>query len=184
MACKCENTDRKIVCRVSVDGKTFSFTLPEKILPYILSSTPKIFYFNFYLDNRKFTELVDLSHITMPVKKTADLKVVIRQNTEKKAVERENSYSIARGESFQDRFLSYSGWVNEEFLFPLKEETKTAEKRQEAATVVSQPAKDGQDKPKIKLCPFCNAVLPSDFDYCPYCKKYVGEPDKHADITI
>ena len=153
--------------------------MPKKILPYLITHTPKIFYFFIKLKDKVYKELVDLSNIYALSDDKRKLVLKLSESDLSKDYRMpEIGFAIGRGESFQDRFLSYNGWQRNEFYFPIiekQEASKTAEKPEKAVK---------KDDNKLKTCPHCSAILQKDYNYCPYCKILIEEIKDEVDIIL
>ena len=177
--------NNKVLCNIELEGEKLVFELPSKILPYIISHTPKMFYFNFYINDKKYTQIIDLQGIYIPQNQKKKLKIYFNAQQDRSIVF-DKKYSIARGESFKDRYLTPYGWQVQEYFFPIHTEKNHKDNGIEKKEHL-QPKSAKKQKENVgiyKECPHCGAILLSEYDYCPYCQKYISEIDSDADITI
>ncbi len=185
---ECINKEGNVICNIEIDGKAISLKLNRKILPYLVNHTPRLFFFNIYLGDRKYTKLLDLSNLSiLPEEGNKKLRVVLKREFNRGVVQGDR-YSIARGESFIERYLSPNGWQKQEYFYPLgeadteisKDDFRNKESKLRRVVDRRQVGK----KSAFRECPYCGAILSSELDYCPYCQRFIGEQDDKVDLTI
>ncbi len=203
-----EQNKNNVFVSIEHQEKKITFKLDEKILLHLIGNSPKIFYFSINIQNSRKDYLADFGGLKPIIKSRNKLKVSMK-STVTTTQQNKNSigkYTIARGESFYERFLGVKGWQTQEYLFDIvpteknivpvdknitEKETKTTVKI-EQIKVSGQAAKPAAPKIKFKSesknkfveCGECGNIIASELDICPHCFALNIEVEKDIDLTI
>ena len=187
------------------------FSLEPEIINFLAGNTPKFYEFFIKLkgENEK-SFFVDFNNLKPVASSQSKLRITITKknnfvSTKYRGIQEKGRYSIARGESFYERYLSETGWIRQKNYFnlydysevtgnktkikkepikvdvPLVKETlkvQTDTKKQQAST-------EEQTETVSKKCISCSEIIPDNYDVCPYCSTQQTEAkEKNVDIVL
>jgi hypothetical protein len=192
----------KVYLIINQNNEPQKILLNEKILPFIIAHTPKVFFVKININGNIKEFIVDFSTIKPVINRTNSLKISTKKTatTVHSHQPTDNYYVIMRGESFQNRFLSIKGWTAQEFAFPIVFFTETEKQKQETKVKTkfekyenkSENAQTETVKKTIKStsagnlreCPKCKAIIIDNVDYCPKCFTPLFEPEQGVDFAL
>ncbi|MBN2893202.1 MAG: hypothetical protein JXL97_15130 [Bacteroidales bacterium] len=208
-----EQKNDNVFITVEYKNKNIKFKLDDRIIIHLIGNSPKIYYFSINIGGETQDFLANFSDLKPIIKSSGKLKLTVNSKTKSNVSEVSTfgTYTIARGESFYERFLGVKDWQSQEYLFnlvPLSQqdvvkkveektqpthlqETKVVEKIEEKTFEVPdlpeiitpvQPIKE--EKSKFLECPSCGSILSSDYDFCPHCFKATIKPEQGVDFAI
>lgn len=198
------------------DGSTAKFTISTSQINQLHAGTPRIYnvFARFNNDNDESVYILDLEQLKPVIQKSSGLTLSLGKSKPKTTAYEGQSvgrYCLARGESYQDRFLTVSGWKSQRTYYdmypsnaqPLSQPSKpTVQQPPKPATPpVSQPVTPPQPttpptpptppappktKGKLTVCPYCGEVYPSSMPVCIYCNNQgkKQQDDDSVDISI
>jgi hypothetical protein len=203
-----EQKGNEVIIHLPLDEQKFlNFRIEEKLINNLVSNIPRLYYLYieltgkadkiYFLDVEKLKTISSTDNL-LKIKIGKPLK-----NKEALGVSL-GKYSIARSESYQDRYISETGWQKTRQYFDIVDfdEYKT---KQQANSYIADKSKNtdsttkasnqnisvGKEKPsaKLKECVKCKEIIPSTLETCPYCstnqKVPIGLDDTDSiDISI
>lgn len=185
----------------SESGEEITFVLNKNIINLLAGNTPKFYIFSIKIGTETEKEFfADFNGLRSVSVKTNSLKITL--GTKKKSgipakyrgLQPVGRYSIARGESFYERYLSDDGWVRQKPYFDLYNDrqvgggsTQKPEIKENKNTSgnLSTKKQGGivQNQPAYKTCPTCKNEISAKFETCPYCGAVHWLP-KLADVDV
>lgn len=109
-----QNADGLHVRVIAPDGRACSFSIANSLINLLLAGTPRIYHVYFSFDGNDIQEpfLLDLTKLRPYIDKTNALRLPLRKcvNTQSYSGISVGKYSLVRGESYHERYLSASGW--------------------------------------------------------------------------
>lgn len=199
-----QNNNEVIIELTSETGEQIRFMLEDTGINHLAGNTPKFYIFYIKLKNEEEKEyFVDFNTLKSVVSLQNNLKITLTTSKNKKAnkkykgLKAKGMYSIARGESFYERFLSISGWNRQKSYFDLFDENEIS--KTSANKIINEtdnkkainnlkattdiPAQK-QKKSEYTNCSNCNVKINNKFDICPYCGAENYKVNDNVDIMI
>lgn len=169
--------------------------LNPKVINYILAQTPKILFIYLYDSGQKYTFMADFKGLQPIVGHQSKLKITVKSNiqAEQTFQKPEKYYVIARGESYQDRYLSPQGWQIQEYPFSIDDEIKEKERQITSEKLDEQNFSQNSEPtetlkqtapPDSKICPYCNQKIPIELSTCPFCFHSLQSPEQGVDFIL
>lgn len=203
---------QNVFITIELNEKKIMFKLDERLIIHLIGNSPKVYFLTVNLEKESIQFLANFTDLKPVIKTSGKLKLSIKTSTPKKTtqVSTFGNYTIARGESFYERFLGVEGWQAQKYLFNLipldqkdvvKEikETKTqptelkekGTKKHVEETVIEKidvpeipPIKETEQKSKFLECPKCQNIISTDFDICPHCFNSIVKIEEEVDLII
>ena len=198
-----QDSDGLHVTVVSKDGKEGCFNIGKQLINLLLAGTPKIYdvFVKFNDSPSECACKLDLSDLKPYISKTNGLKIPIRKKSFSNFASSDQiigRYCLARGESYQERFLNQSNWQSQRIYFDViaksvKLSTQPQQTEKAQAMNFQQPEKPQEVKPKeeprgkLKTCAYCGEIYPSSLLVCPFCnnqKKNVADSNSDEDVDL
>jgi NADH pyrophosphatase NudC (nudix superfamily) len=188
-----------------IENEEKIFRVNPKIVNFLASHTPKIFYFDVYYKSKKFHFLADMRSMKPVIAPASRLSVRIssKKNIDDRRKDNfEDYFTISRGESFSDRFLGINGWQTQEYRFELKQSVNTEnvdlndknfDVRTKIQTIRPESFKSEekekvslkiQSEQKAKKCKNCGAIIDDDVDFCPHCFSPLFDKEDGVDYAL
>jgi len=199
-----QNNNEVFIELYSEAGEQIRFMLENAVINHLAGNTPKFYIFYIQIENEEEKEyFVDFNTLKSVSSRQNSLKVTLTtsknksKNIKYKGLKTKGMYSIARGESFYERFLTDSGWKRQKSYFDLYNENeisesfsnKTANKNDKTSpnanlkATTDIPAQKQQES-EYANCPNCNVVINSKFDICPYCSAENFKVNDSVDVMV
>ncbi len=211
-----EQKNDNVFIKFQIAEKEITFKLDDRILIHLIGNSPKIYFFKIFVAEFETEYLIDFSHLKPVIKSSGKLSVKFKTNqkVEPKKSFDFGKYTIARGESYQERFLGVEGWQPQEYFFNLipleqsnniskplvdnnfeiqteKVDFKATDNSKQPEVLSNQEVKtvepvkeQPEEVSKFKECPICGNIVFSDFEYCPHCFASFIKPEKDVDFAI
>ncbi len=184
-----QKNDRSIVIHINDNNNKIGFAIDNSLVNYIVSNIPKYLYIYIELaNNKEQVYFVDFDGIMSKIPTQNKLVVKISDKfgrTSKKTNKKsKGKYSLARGESYPNRFLSDKGWQKQRKYFDLFDINDFTTEKITKPKQVETPTKVKKASSKLKECIACGEIIPSKVDICPYCKYNQNEDESFMDISI
>lgn len=196
-----QNADGLQVTAVSPNNVCGKFVVRNSFIKYLLACTPRIFFvfIKFSDSDAEQTYLLDLTDIKPVISKQNGLKIVLGKKSSGSGLSDGAAvvgrFCIARGESYQERFLNDTGWQSQRVYFDVCDNDSSRQPNQN--TIAAEPEPQAAEAPKapmgkLKVCEFCGEIYPSQLDVCPFCnnQKAAGQaagnaaPDEDVDLDL
>lgn len=187
-----EQNEAMVLISCEINQKVIKFRMEESIIQYITNSTPKVFYFSLNYQENQIQEIINFDELKPIFKKQAKLSVTIKTSVpqnQKQSIS-DGYYSIARGESFMERFLGMQGWQNQEYKFAIKlYDEKVVEQKEIVEPIIEKTADNltnqnvQKQQTEIK-CNSCGSILEQTYDICPICFTKITAEEKDVDIAL
>lgn len=198
--------DRIVVASANIEEKIVKFKIEKKIINNLINHTPPVYFINIHKGGKIYEFLVDFSGLRPIIMQQTKLSYTIKKTkkTAKRPISINEYYTIARGESFQDRFLSFNGWQTQEYHFefilldendneiaPLSSVSATPDPDRDTENIISKENKKPlkvsgiqADKLTTHECNECGTKVSIDVDICPNCFKNFFEAEKDVDFAL
>ena len=194
------------------DGTVAKFTISTSQINQLQAGTPPVYnvFVRFNSANDEQTYILDLLQLRPVIQKSSGLTLSLGKSKQKSTSyegQPVGRYCLARGESYQDRFLTVSGWKSQRTYYdmypsnaqPVAQSAPQPAQPKTVTPPVSQPtppppAPPTQPAPptppktkgKLTVCPYCGEVYPSSMPVCIYCNNQgkKTQDDDSVDISI
>lgn len=195
-----QQTDKIVIGTVEVDERIIKFSIENRIINNLINHTPRVYFFKLNYEGKEYDFIANFNELKPIVRKSSKLSVKVK--TEKKIDNKSildfGFYTIARGESFMERFMGIKGWQTQEYNFKLvlldeknkPEKTETPKvdnpikKEQHTSTIVESENKSTNVEPTNFKCEKCGHEITTDLDVCPSCFNLLIPLEKDVDFTI
>ena len=191
------------------DGTVAKFTISTSQINQLQAGTPPVYnvFVRFNSANDEQTYILDLLHLRPVIQKSSGLTLSLGKSKQKSTAydgQPVGRYCLARGESYQDRFLTVSGWKSQRTYYDMY--ASNAQPVSQPAPQPAQPKPQPQEPPKsvtpppqpptppeppktkgkLTVCPYCGEVYPSSMPVCIYCNNQgkKQQDDDSVDISI
>ncbi len=188
-----KQTNRLVIATVELENKTIKFKIDNRIVNYLVEHTPKVFFFKIKIDGKSEKLMANFAKLKPIVSKSSKLSVKIasKKNVQEENIDSGNYYSIARGESFMEKYLGVEGWQSQEYKFKLtmldekidiekqQKEKKVTTKHQvfkgpkEASQRQSHKINIKQDKTTTAKTEQESKKVEQNAQKCPYCQSTI-----------
>jgi len=185
--------DENVIIFLKTQGKEKEIKLDSKLINFILAQTPRILFFYLYESGQKYSFMADFKGLKPIIRSQSKLKITLKTaNTVNETIQKPDKYYvIARGESYQDRYLSPQGWQVQEYPYSLEVSDKKVEETIKQTTNIQseqwEETKGTLSKttaPDSKICPNCKKRIPIELDTCPLCFTNFTKPEKGVDFVL
>lgn len=184
-----------VLITLETDTEKKEVKLDPKIINYILAQTPRILSFYFYDSGQKYVFMADFKGLKPIVGSQSKLKISLKTNSSVEQTFRkpEKYYVIARGESYQDRYLSPKGWQIQEYPFAIEDEFKKTEEPIVSEKINEQNfSQNSEHTETLKqtapadsiICPHCNQRIPIELSTCPLCFHSLEAAEQGVDFIL
>ncbi|MCQ2975794.1 MAG: hypothetical protein MJ211_13415 [Bacteroidales bacterium] len=185
----------------SSDGTVAKFTIDKSQINQLHAGTPRIYnvFARFNNQNEDVVFILDLEDLRPVIQKSSGLTITLNKSKHSsvsylgQAVGR---YCLARGESYQDRFLTTSGWKSQRTYYDMFDADSQIQEKNEPSKIINTkveeqakeetpqtPPTPPQTKGKLTICPYCGEVYPSSMPVCIYCNNQ-GKTQKDNDVDL
>lgn len=193
-------TDQIVIAKVEIGDLILKFPIENKIINNLINHTPKVYYFKVNYDGTEYDYIADFNGLKPVVRNAQKLSVKIRMN---KPVDKANLaeccyYTIARGESFMERYMGIKGWQTQAYNFKiikLDEANKPINNKTQPENFIPHNtiAKEHNSTErritkisdnKIIKCSSCGFEIFTNIDVCPNCFALLVEGEDDVDFAI
>lgn len=193
-------TDKIVIASVEIDDIILKFPIENKIINNLINHTPKVYYFKVNYDGSEYNYIADFDGLKPVVRNAQKLSVKIKMNksVDKVSLAEFCYYTIARGESFMERYMGIKGWQTQEYNFKiikLDEANKPIKNQTQPENLILQNTiteEHKSTKPQSTIipdnniikCSSCGFETSTNIDVCPNCFTLLVEGEDDVDFAI